>query len=60
MRVCNMLWVLIVDDEMLVWDELKYLLYWMKEVDFIEEVESIEEVLDKMMDEKLDLLFLDI
>ncbi|AKP75753.1 LytTR family transcriptional regulator DNA-binding domain-containing protein [Priestia aryabhattai] len=55
-----MLRVLIVDDEMLARDELKYLLHRTKEVDFIEEAESIEEALDKMMDEKPDLLFLDI
>jgi len=55
-----MLRVLIVDDEMLARDELKYLLTRTKEVDVIDEAENIEEALDKMVDYKPDLLFLDI
>jgi len=55
-----MLRVLIVDDEMLARDELKYLLTRTKEVDIIDEAENIEEALDKMVDYKPDLLFLDI
>lgn len=52
--------VLVVDDEMLARDELKYLLYRTKEVDIIDEADSVEEALEKLMESKPDLVFLDI
>lgn len=55
-----MLRVLLVDDEMLARDELKYLLYRTKQVDIVDEAESVEEALDHMVDHKPDLVFLDI
>ncbi|PGZ96973.1 DNA-binding response regulator [Bacillus pseudomycoides] len=55
-----MLKVLVVDDEMLARDELKYLLYRTKEVDIIDEADSVEEALEKLMESKPDLVFLDI
>ncbi|MGG2064908.1 MULTISPECIES: LytR/AlgR family response regulator transcription factor [unclassified Bacillus (in: firmicutes)] len=55
-----MLKILVVDDEMLARDELKYLLYRTKEVDIIDEADSVEEALEKLMESKPDLVFLDI
>lgn len=55
-----MLRVLVVDDEMLARDELKYLLYRTKEVDIIDEADSIETAVEKMLDFKPDIVFLDI
>ncbi|ENQ3106839.1 LytTR family transcriptional regulator DNA-binding domain-containing protein [Bacillus cereus] len=55
-----MLRILVVDDEMLARDELKYLLYRTKEVDIIDEADSVEEALEKLMESKPDLVFLDI
>ncbi len=52
--------VLVVDDEMLARDELKYLLYRTKEVDIIDEADSVEEALEKLIESKPDLVFLDI
>lgn len=52
--------ILVVDDEMLARDELKYLLYRTKEVDIIDEADSVEEALEKLMESKPDLVFLDI
>lgn len=52
--------ILVVDDEMLARDELKYLLYRTKEVDIIDEAESVEEALEKLIESKPDLVFLDI
>lgn len=52
--------ILVVDDEMLARDELKYLLYRTKEVDMIDEADSVEEALEKLMESKPDLVFLDI
>ncbi|ASS72186.1 LytR/AlgR family response regulator transcription factor [Bacillus atrophaeus] len=55
-----MLRVLIVDDEILARDELAYLLKRTNEVDEIDEAENIESAFDRMMDQKPDLLFLDV
>ncbi|MDH6597985.1 DNA-binding response regulator [Bacillus altitudinis] len=55
-----MIKVLIVDDEVLARDELKYLLQRTKENVQIEEAENIESAFDRMVDHKPDLLFLDI
>ncbi|MEI4801862.1 LytR/AlgR family response regulator transcription factor [Bacillus sp. NPDC077411] len=55
-----MLRILVVDDEMLARDELKYLLYRTKEVDIIDEADSVEEALEKLIESKPDLVFLDI
>ncbi|WP_090913247.1 MULTISPECIES: LytTR family DNA-binding domain-containing protein [unclassified Bacillus (in: firmicutes)] len=55
-----MLRILVVDDEMLARDELKYLLYRTKEVDIIDEADSVEEALEKLIESKQDLVFLDI
>lgn len=49
--------VLIVDDEVLARDELKYLLRRTKEDVQIEEAENIESAFDRMVDHKPDLLF---
>lgn len=45
---------------MLARDELKYLLYRTKEVDIIDEADSVEEALEKLIESKQDLVFLDI
>ena len=45
---------------MLARDELKYLLYRTKEVDIIDEADSVEEALEKLIESKPDLVFLDI
>ncbi|MGX4766952.1 LytR/AlgR family response regulator transcription factor [Bacillus mojavensis] len=55
-----MLRVLIVDDEILARDELAYLLKRTNEELEINEAENIESAFDQMMDEKPDLLFLDV
>ncbi|MDC2867414.1 MULTISPECIES: LytR/AlgR family response regulator transcription factor [unclassified Bacillus (in: firmicutes)] len=55
-----MLRILVIDDEMLARDELKYLLYRTKEVDIIDEADSVEEALEKLIESKPDLVFLDI
>ncbi len=55
-----MLRVLIVDDEILARDELAYLLKRTNEELEINEAENIESAFDKMMDQKPDLLFLDV
>ncbi|WP_430792538.1 two-component system response regulator LytT [Bacillus subtilis] len=55
-----MLRVLIVDDEMLARDELAYLLKRTNEEMEINEAENIESAFDQMMDQKPDLLFLDV
>lgn len=51
---------LIVDDEPLARNELHYLIEQCSEVTSIEEAESIEEALEKMLVQSVDLLFLDI
>ncbi|MDG0766501.1 LytR/AlgR family response regulator transcription factor [Bacillus halotolerans] len=55
-----MLRVLIVDDEILARDELAYLLKRTNEELEINEAENIEAAFDQMMDQKPDLLFLDV
>lgn len=55
-----MLKVLVVDDEMLARDELKYLLQRTKEVSVIDEADCVEDALEKLMENKPDLVFLDI
>lgn len=55
-----MLRVLIVDDEMLARDELAYLLKRTNDEMEINEAENIESAFDQMMDQKPDLLFLDV
>ncbi|KEK25607.1 LytR/AlgR family response regulator transcription factor [Bacillus gaemokensis] len=55
-----MIKVLVVDDEMLARDELKYLLQRTKEVDVIDEADCVEDALEKLMESKPDLVFLDI
>ncbi|MGF7532305.1 LytTR family DNA-binding domain-containing protein [Bacillus mexicanus] len=55
-----MLRVLIVDDEVLARDELAYLLKRTNEEIELTEAENIESAFDQMMDQKPDLLFLDI
>ncbi|WP_316274206.1 LytR/AlgR family response regulator transcription factor [Bacillus halotolerans] len=55
-----MLRVLIVDDEILARDELAYLLKRTNEELKINEAENIESAFDQMMDQKPDLLFLDV
>ncbi|MEY8349115.1 LytTR family transcriptional regulator DNA-binding domain-containing protein [Bacillus cereus] len=55
-----MLKVLVVDDEMLARDELKYLLQRTKEVSVIDEADCVEDALEKLMGNKPDLVFLDI
>ncbi|MBL6007699.1 LytR/AlgR family response regulator transcription factor [Bacillus halotolerans] len=55
-----MLRVLIVDDEILARDELAYLLKRTNEELEINEAENIESAFDQMMDQKPDLLFLDV
>lgn len=52
--------VLIVDDEPLARDELAYLLKQTKEVSAIDEADSIEEALEKLLQESIDIVFLDI
>jgi len=51
---------LIVDDEPLARNELSYLLKQCKEVSTIEEADSIEVALEKMLQKDIDLVFLDI
>ena len=51
---------LIVDDEPLARNELSYLLQQCPEVQKIEEADSIEEALEKLLQHKIDLAFLDI
>lgn len=51
---------LIVDDEPLARNELSYLLQQCPEVEQIEEAESIEEALEKLLQYDIDLAFLDI
>lgn len=55
-----MLRVLIVDDEILARDELAYLLKRTNEELEINDAENIESAFDQMMDQKPDLLFLDV
>ncbi|MFP9072278.1 two-component system response regulator LytT, partial [Enterococcus faecalis] len=55
-----MLRVLIVDDEMLARDEQAYLLKRTNDEMEINEAENIESAFDQMMDQKPDLLFLDV
>ncbi|OJE51797.1 DNA-binding response regulator [Bacillus proteolyticus] len=55
-----MLKVLVVDDEMLARDELKYLLEQTKEVEIIGEADCVEDVLEELMKNKPDIVFLDI
>ncbi|UQZ46962.1 LytTR family DNA-binding domain-containing protein [Bacillus sp. PK3-037] len=55
-----MLRALIVDDEILARDELAYLLKRTNEELEINEAENIESAFDQMMDQKPDLLFLDV
>lgn len=52
--------ILIVDDEPLAREELSYLLQRYPSVKYINEAESIDEALEKMLDKKPDILFLDI
>lgn len=51
---------LIVDDEPLARNELSYLLKQTDEINTIEEADSIEEALEKLLQEKIDIAFLDI
>ncbi len=51
---------LIVDDEPLARNELAYLLEQCEEVTGIEEADSIETALEKLLEKKIDLVFLDI
>lgn len=51
---------LIVDDEPLARNELSYLLKQTDEICAIEEADSIEEALEKLLQEKIDIAFLDI
>lgn len=51
---------LIVDDEPLARNELSYLLKQTDEISTIEEADSIEEALEKLLQEKIDIAFLDI
>lgn len=55
-----MLKVLVVDDEMLARDELKYLLERTKEVEIIGEADCVEDALEGLMKNKPDIVFLDI
>lgn len=55
-----MLKVLVVDDEMLARDELKYLLEKTKEVEIIGEADCVEDALEELMKNKPDIVFLDI
>ncbi|PHD65795.1 DNA-binding response regulator [Bacillus toyonensis] len=55
-----MLKVLVVDDEMLARDELKYLLERTKEVEIIGEADCVEDALEELMNHKPDIVFLDI
>lgn len=55
-----MLKVLVVDDEMLARDELKYLLEQTKEVEIIGEADCVEDALEELMKNKPDIVFLDI
>lgn len=52
--------ILIVDDEPLARDELAYLVELHSHVESIDKAESIEEALEKMVNQKPDLVFLDI
>lgn len=51
---------LIVDDEPLARNELSYLLKQTDEISAIEEADSIEEALEQLLQEKIDIAFLDI
>lgn len=51
---------LIVDDEPLARNELSYLLKQTEEISEIEEADSIEEALEKLLQKKIDIAFLDI
>ncbi|MED1104318.1 LytTR family DNA-binding domain-containing protein [Bacillus paramycoides] len=55
-----MLKVLVVDDEMLARDELKYLLERTKEVEIVGEADCVEDALEELMKNKPDIVFLDI
>ncbi|PFM10667.1 DNA-binding response regulator [Bacillus cereus] len=55
-----MLKVLVVDDEMLARDELKYLLERTEEVEIIGEADCVEDALEELMKNKPDIVFLDI
>ncbi|PGU82688.1 LytR/AlgR family response regulator transcription factor [Bacillus cereus] len=55
-----MLKVLVVDDEMLARDELKYLLERTKEVEIIGEADCVEDALEELMQSRPDIVFLDI
>ncbi|CAM4160038.1 DNA-binding response regulator [Bacillus cereus] len=55
-----MLKVLVVDDEMLARDELKYLLERTKEVEIIGEADCVEDALEELMNKRPDIVFLDI
>lgn len=52
--------ILIVDDEPLARDELAYLVETHPNVISVDKAESIEEALEKMVNQKPDLVFLDI
>ncbi len=54
------MYVLIVDDEPLARNELMYLLERCEGISSVAEAESIEEALEKMLQHKIDLIFLDI
>lgn len=55
-----MLKVLVVDDEMLARDELKYLLERTKEVEIVGEADCVEDALEELMQSRPDIVFLDI
>ncbi|URZ86998.1 LytR/AlgR family response regulator transcription factor [Floricoccus penangensis] len=52
--------VLIVDDEPLAREELNYIISQNENIDTIDEAESVDEAMSKMIDHKPDILFLDI
>lgn len=52
--------ILLVDDEPLARNELAYLVSQNKEVTSVEEAESIEEAMEKMLQAPVDLIFLDV
>jgi len=52
--------VLVVDDEMLARDELKYLLERTKEVEIVGEADCVEDALEELMQCRPDIVFLDI
>ena len=56
-RKNRLLKVLVVDDEMLARDELKYLLERTKEVEIIGEADCVEDALEELMQSRPDIVF---